>query len=400
MMNNYKWTGITIAGVTLNGIISAKTHQQAKAQLRQQRIIVRKLTRTNHFRRKLSVRKIKKILIILFTQQLALLMNAGINLSLACDVLRHGQKNEQIKQAIRLIQNDIETGCMLSETLRKQPQFFNSLFCNLIKVGEQSGMLAMILNKLAQHEKNGSAIKKRITQMLAYPFAVMLIGIIITILLLTTAIPQFEALFSSFGATLPIITKLVIQTSAFLSTYWIYILLFITSIVIGFHSAYQRSPNIAHIMTKTLLKTPLLGQLLQCLSIERFSRILSILFTAGLPLTESLLLVADVTGNSLYKKAVLTIRQDVSKGESIKNAIIRTQLFPHLVSQMVGIGEESGSLDTMLNNIANIYEEKINYTIDTISHFLEPAIMAILGLFVGILVIAMYLPIITLGTVV
>lgn len=399
-MNNYKWTGITITGATLSGSLSAKTHQHAKDQLRQQCIIVRKLTRTNHFRRKLSVRKIKKLLIMLFTQQLALLINAGINLSLACGILNHGQKNEQVKQAICLIQSDIETGCMLSETLRKQPHFFNSLFCNVIKAGEHSGMLAMMLNKLAQHEKNGAAIKKRITQMLAYPIAVMLIGIIITLLLLTTAIPQFEALFSSFGATLPLITRIVIQISAVVSTYWIYSLLCITTLVIGFHSAYRRSPNIVYRTHKVIIKLPLFGKLLQYVSIARFSRILSILFTAGLPLIDALLLVADVTGNSVYEKAVQAIRQDVSKGESIKNAVVRTQLFPHLVSHMIGIGEESGALDTMLNNIATMYEEKINHTIDTISHFLEPTIMAILGLFVGILVIAMYLPIITLGTVV
>lgn len=399
-MHRYKWIGITISGTQLDGVIDAKTQENARHQLRQQHIIVRKITKQKHSRSRLSNKQIKNRLRLLFTQQLSILIDAGISLSLACDVLNANQNHSKVKQSIAFIKKDIEMGCMLSESLLKQPLFFNQFFCNVIKIGEHSGTLAIILRKLAQYEQLNTAIKKKITRMLAYPCTVVGIGIMITILLLTTVIPQFEALFANFGAKLPLITRFIIQISHNLSSYWFYIICFIVSIGTGLHYIYRQSPQLVQRVDTMIITLPLLGKLVKYQSIARFSRLLSLLFTAGLPLTDALRLVADATGNRLYQEAIHTIQQDISKGESIKQAIIQTRLFPHLVGQMIGIGEESGSLDVMLNHIANLYEEEINTIIEMTSLFLEPAIMALLGFIVGILVVAMYLPIITLGTVI
>lgn len=399
-MHSYQWIGITMTGTIISGAIDANNRQHANDQLQQQQIIVRKITKQNRLGRQLSTKKIKKIVRLLFTQQLAILIDAGVSLSAACEALSTNQTHSKIKQAIELIKKDIEMGCMLSESLRKQPHLFNSFFCNVIEVGEHAGTLSIVLKKLAEHEKKNASIKKKITGILTYPGTVFFIGMLITALLLTTVIPQFEALFANFGAKLPLITRCVVYASEQLRSNGLYIACFITSVGFGFYYTYQRKAWLVQRVQTLFITLPLLGNLLKYQAIARFSRLLSLLFAAGLPLTESLQLVADVTGNHLYEQAVHIIRQNISKGSSIKQAIMQTQLFPDLVSQMVGIGEESGSLDTMLNHIADIYEEEINSIIERISHFLEPTIMALLGFMVGTLVIAMYLPIITLGTVI
>ena len=399
-MNQYKWDGVSVSGVKLSGITTAKTRKLARHQLRQQRVIVRKLTKVWRSLHTRNTSKVKKILITLFTQHLATLINAGINLSQACDILKQGQDNHQIKQSIQSIQQDLDAGCMLSESLSKQPQFFNSLFCSLVKTGEHSGMLVIMLNKVDQHYQKIAYIKKKLYQATAYPTAVLLLGLVITALLLTVVIPQFETLFLSFGAKLPMITHCVIRASELINDYWSIVLLSVAGFLFGLYYAYKQSTDVTKFVHSYLIRLPIIGKIVQNACIERFARTLSITFAAGLPLTEALTLVADVTGNILFAQAIQDIRQDVSRGESIQQAVIRTQLFPHLVCLMIGIGEESGSLDHMLKNIADIYEEKVNRAIDTASHFLEPGIMAILGLFVGVLVVAMYLPIITLGSVV
>lgn len=399
-MNQYKWIGVSVSGDTLSGVTTAKTRKLARSQLKQQRIIVRKLTKIWQSFHSHKTNKLKKTLTILFTQHLATLINAGINLSQACDILHQGQTNQQIKQSIQSIQQDLDAGSMLSESLSKQPQFFNNLFCNLVNMGEQSGMLVAMLNTVDQHYQNISYIKKKLYQATAYPTTVMLIGLFITTMILTLVIPQFQSLFLNFGAKLPLITRCVIRSSELVNNYWPIALMFLTSFVLGFYYAYKQSANFAKIIHTYLIRLPIIGKIIKNASVARFAHTLSITFSAGLPLTEALTLVAEVAGNIIFSEAIKNIRQDVSTGESIQQAVIRTQLFPHLVSHMIGIGEASGTLDHMLKNIAYIYEEEVNQAIDTVSHFLEPGIMAVLGLFVGVLVVAMYLPIITLGTVV
>ena len=399
-MNLYEWNGINTSGVKLNGYIQAKTKAFAIEQLRQQRILVRKINIKRHPIFNLHTRKMKQSMNTLFTQHLATLIRSGISLSASCEILIQGQDNPQIQQYIRIIKQSIEAGCMLSESISKYPQWFSALSINLIKAGEHAGMLPTLLDKLDLYHKKNRYIKKKLYQATTYPSIVLLMGSFITGLLLTVAIPQFETLFISLNAELPLLTKTVIRASCFIHRYWHILLLSFLSISIGLYHAYQRVSYIAKLVQTFIIRLPIIGNIVQKIVIARFARTLAITFSSGLPLTDALNLVAEVTGNYLYTQATHQIKQDISNGETIRYAVMRTQLFPNIVSHLISIGEETGTLEIMLNNIADLFEEQVDRTIDAASHFLEPGIMAVLGIFVGILVVAMYLPILSLGSVV
>lgn len=393
----YHWHGVIQSGEKVSGIIEANNLSLAKSELRKQGIITRRIVKK---RPTLLNRKIKQTDITVLTRQLATLIKAGIPLIRSFDVLENGSSNQRIRNLIKTIRQDVSSGLMLRQALRKHPQFFNALFCSMVDAGEQSGSLETMLDKVATHREKIAAIQKKVVKALVYPIAVILIAILITCGLLIFVIPQFKSLFNGFGAELPAITLFVIRLSNFMIAHG-GLIAFITAVIIyGCFHAHNNYPQIAKINHLMILKLPIIGLILQKASIARFSGTLSITLAAGLPLTEALKSVTGVTGNSLYSNATHKIREQISNGQTMERAMQKTLLFPCFVTQMITIGEESGTLEEMLLKVAHFYEEDVGNAVDTLSSLLEPVIMTILGLLVGSLVIAMYLPIFKLGTVV
>ncbi|KTD21727.1 type II secretion system F family protein [Legionella londiniensis] len=400
ILTNYQWEGINQSGEKLQGVIEAKSVAIAKNELRKQGIITRKIIkkRKKFFDRK--NRKIKQADITVFSRQLATMIEAGIPLVQAFDIVAKGQSNERMKKLVEEIKKDVESGLTFAEALTKHPAYFNELFCNLVDAGEKSGSLDIMLDKVATYKEKIETIKKKIKKALTYPLAVIVIAFLVTAGLLIFVVPQFESLFEGFGADLPALTRGVISLSEFFQAYWYIIFGAAGAGVYAFIYFRNHSPAFAHNIDRYLLRLPVVGSILQKAAIARFSRTLSITFAAGLPLVEALKSVSGATGNYLYAEATNKIRDEVSSGQQLQLAMERTQLFPNMVVQMVAIGEESGALEQMLTKVADFFEEEVDNAVDSLSSLLEPMIMAILGVLVGGLVVAMYLPIFKLGSVV
>ena len=397
---DYYWEGVFQSGEKTKGLINANSIPLAKAALRKQGIITRKIVKKRNPFYSQYTRGIKPSDITLFTRQLATLIAAGIPLSQSLDILEHGLSNPRMKTLIQTIRTDVQSGLMLTQALNKHPVFFNPLFCSMINAGEQSGSLDVMLLKVAAYKEKMVSIRKKIRKALLYPMAVTLIAILVTGGLLTFVIPQFDSLFKSFGAELPVLTRYVINLSIFFKAWWPMLSSMITVIIYGSIYALKRSLHFSKMVHRLILKLPIIGSIVQKASIARFTRTLSITFAAGLPLTVALKSVAEVTGIYQYTQATYKIREEISQGLSLQKAIQNTNLFPDMVIQFISIGEESGTLEQMLNKIADFYEEDVDTTVDALSSLLEPAIMTILGLLIGILVISRYLPILKLGSVV
>lgn len=396
----YQWQGINRAGQKVNGIIDAKSIAVAKADLHKQGITTKKIVKK---RKPFFDKKNKKITqgdITIFSRQLATMIESGIPLIQAFDIVSKGQSNQRVKKLIETIKKDVETGLTLAESLKKHPAYFNALFCNLVEAGEKSGSLEIMLNKVATYKEKVETIKKKIKKALTYPMAVLVIAFVVTAALLIFVVPQFESLFKGFGADLPALTRAVITMSEFFQSYWYIIFGVLLAAIYSFAYTIKRSPQFAQTIDRLLLKMPIVGTILEKAAIARFSRTLSITFAAGLPLVEALKSVAGATGNILYAKGTDKIRDEVSTGQQMQVAMENTHLFPNMVVQMVAIGEESGTLEKMLSKVADFYEEEVDNAVDALSSLLEPMIMSILGILVGGLVIAMYLPIFKLGSVV
>ncbi|STX29099.1 type IV pilus assembly protein PilC [Legionella beliardensis] len=396
----YRWEGVNRSGERVNGIIESNSIAIAKAALRKQGIITNKVIKK---RKPLFDKKNKKITsadITAFTRQLATMLNAGIPLVQSFDIIAQGQTNQKVKALLETIKKDIESGLTLSEALRKHPKFFNELYYNLVDAGEKSGSLDVMLAKIATYKEKIEKIKKKIKKALTYPIAVLIVAFLVTAALLIFVVPQFESLFKGFGADLPALTRGVIDMSEFFQSYWYIIFGILGIAVYAFIHAKNHSANFAHTIDRLMLKFPIIGPILQKAAIARFARTLSITFAAGLPLVDALKSVAGATGNIIYAQATDRIREEVSSGQRIKLAMENTRLFPSMVVQMVAIGEESGALEQMLTKVADFYEEEVDNAVDSLSSLLEPIIMSILGILVGGLVVAMYLPIFKLGSVV
>lgn len=399
-MISYHWEGINRSGERINGIIESNSIAIAKASLRKQGVIIKKIAKK---RKPLFDKKNKKINsadITAFTRQLATMIEAGIPLVQSFDIVSKGQKNERVQALIEAIKKDVETGLTLAESLQKYPNFFNELFCNLVDAGERSGSLDTMLDKVATYKEKTETIKKKIKKALTYPMAVMVIAFLVTAALLIFVVPQFESLFKGFGADLPAMTRMVVDLSTFFQSYWYLIFGAIGAGVYCFIRAKNHSARFAHSVDRMLLKCPVIGSILEKAAIARFSRTLSITFAAGLPLVDALKSVSGATGNILYAEATLKIREGVSTGQQMHAAMDNTHIFPNMVVQMISIGEESGALEQMLTKVADFYEEEVDNAVDSLSSLLEPIIMSILGVLVGGLVVAMYLPIFKLGSVV
>ncbi|RMC98850.1 type II secretion system F family protein [Aquitalea palustris] len=392
----WEWEGKDRAGKVIRGELRAETEAVAKTQLRRQGINVLKVKR----RRAGFGRKITEKDITLFTRQLSTMMRAGVPLLQAFDITAKGHGNPAVTKMLLEVRADVETGLSLAEAFRKKPLYFDKLFCNLIAAGETGGVLDSLLDKLATYKEKVMAIKGKIKSAMIYPTAIVATAFIITAVIMIYVIPAFKDLFSSFGADLPAPTLVVIWLSDFFVHWWWLIFGSIFGGIFSFFYAFKRTPKLQEQFDRILLKLPVIGDIIRKATIARWTRTLSTLFAAGVPLVEALDSVGGASGNQVYSEATKLIQNDVSAGSSLSFSMQRTGLFPNMVLQMTSIGEESGSLDQMLDKIADFYEEEVDNAVASLSSLLEPAIMVILGVLIGGLVIAMYMPIFKMGQVV
>lgn len=394
----YVWEARDPSGSKISGEISALNPILAKAELRQRNIhatrIKRKPKPLFNFRD-----RIKSSDMGVLSRQLSTMIDSGVPVVQALDVIISGTDKPAMRSLLEQVRNDVAAGSQLAHALAKHGQYFDNMFCNLVHVGEESGTLDTMLNRLADYQERMQQVKSRIRKALAYPITVLLISFVLTVFMLVKVVPQFESLYSSFGGTLPLLTRIVIQISEFMQQWWWLISLTIISSVAGLIYSYKRSLKTRIRVTHILMRLPILGGLIKKAAIARFSRTLSTMFNAGVPLVAALETVAEAVDNEIYREKILTMRDNVATGEQLQTSLRQSKsLFPNMVTQMIAIGEESGSLDNMLSKIADFYEEDVNNTVDTLSTLMEPIIMLILGIVVGGLVLSMYLPIFDMGS--
>jgi len=392
----FVWEGVDRQGRKSKGEIEAASIAFVNATLRRQGINPTKVAkrRAPLFQTK---KKIKPKDIAVFTRQLATMINSGIPIAQAFDIVGKGHENPSMQELIMRIKNDIESGTNLTEALGKHPLYFDALYCNLVQAGEQAGILDNILDKVATYKEKIEAIKGKIKSAMFYPTAVIVVAVVITAILLIFVIPQFEALFKGFGADLPALTQMVINASRFLQDYWYMVFGILIGSIVTIGYMYKRSPKMQHTLDRALLRAPVIGEIIKKATIARFTRTLATMFAAGVPLVEALESVAGASGNRVYYEGTQQIRADVSTGMQLQTAMNATGLFPNMVVQMVAIGEESGELDTMLNKVSDFYEAEVDDAVAALSSLLEPIIMVVLGVLIGGMVIAMYLPIFKLA---
>jgi type IV pilus assembly protein PilC len=396
----FSWEGTDRKGNRVKGESRAATVALARADLRRQGITPLKLRKKSTSIFSNRKQKITSKDIAVFSRQLATMMSAGVPMVQAFDIVGRGHNNPSMQEMILSIKGDVEGGTSLTAALRKHPLYFDDLFCNLVEAGEQAGVLETLLDKIATYKEKTESLKAKIKKALFYPTAVIVVAILITAIIMIFVIPQFKDLFSSFGADLPAFTRVVITISDFVAAWWWAILLTVVAAVVFASNVWKRSPKFRETMDRLLLKVPVIGMILHKAALARFCRTTATMFAAGVPLVEALQSVAGATGSAVYEKAVLQMRDDVATGQSMQLAMRQQGLFPHMVIQMVTIGEESGALDDMLAKVADFYEEEVDNAVDALSSLLEPLIMVVLGTVVGGLVVALYLPIFQLGSVV
>ena len=395
-LDSYTWEGVDKQGKKIKGEMDAGSVALVNTSLRRQGINPLKVQRRRGDLFKIK-QKIKPKDISIFTRQLATMLQAGIPMAQSFDIVGKGHENPSMQQLINSIKQDVESGTSLTQALGKHPLYFDALYCNLVAAGEQAGILDGILDKLATYKEKIEAIKGKIKSALFYPIAVLVVAFIITAVLLIFVIPQFESLFKGFGADLPALTKMVVNLSRVFQDWWWAIIGSIVGAVTAASYMYKRSAAAQHTMDRLLLRAPVIGVIIKKATIARFTRTLATMFAAGVPLVEALDSVAGATGNRLYYEGTLAIKNDISTGMQLQAAMNTTGLFPNMVIQMVAIGEESGELDKMLNKVSDFYEGEVDDAVAALSSLLEPIIMAFLGVVIGGLVIAMYLPIFKLA---
>lgn len=400
-LQTFAWKGKDKSGNQSKGKIDAENVSLAKAQLRKQGILPSKVAKERTAGMFSSANKpVKPVDIAFFTRQMATMMKSGVPLLQGLEITAGGVDKQKLKDIIYEIKNDVNSGTDLSKALAKHPEHFDDLYCNLVNAGEQSGALETMLDRIASYKEKLESLKAKIKKALTYPTAVIIVGIVVSAILLVKVVPQFESVFANFGADLPAFTLFVIGLSETAQKWWWIAL--IAAVVAGyaFSKARARSKKFSDNVDKAILKIPVIGQILHNASIARFARTLATTFAAGVPLVNALESAAGASGNALYRDAILQIKNGVSTGQSLKDAVNMTGVFPNMAVQMVAIGEEAGSLEMMLEKVADFYEELVDNAVDNLSSLLEPLIMVVLGVLVGGLVIAMYLPIFQLGQVV
>lgn len=396
----FVWEGTDQRGARTQGELSARTELVARAELRRQGIRVVKIRKKPMALFSARQKKITTKDIAIFSRQLATMLSSGVPLVQAFEIVGRGHENPSMQDLLLKIKSDIEGGIPLAEALGRHPLYFDELFCNLVQAGEQAGVLETLLHKIAEYKEKTESIKAKIKKALTYPAAVIVVAVVVTAILLIFVVPQFEELFKGFGADLPAFTRMVVDLSKFVQEWWYVVLGVIIAVVYVLVQLKKRSEKFNQMIDRMALRVPVVGEIIHKAAIARFARTLATMSTAGVPLVEALESVSGATGNFVYANAVLQMREDVSSGSQLQQSMRQTALFPNMVVQMVAIGEEAGSLDNMLGKVADFYEEEVDNAVDSLSSLIEPMIMAILGVVVGGLVIAMYLPIFKLGSVV
>jgi type IV pilus assembly protein PilC len=397
---NFAWQGTDKKGKRITGETTATNLNLVRAELRRQGINPIKIRKKAQPLFSARKKPITPGDVAVFSRQLATMLAAGVPVVQAFDIVGRGHENPSMQEMILSIKNDVESGTSLAESLRKRPLQFDDLFCNLVEAGEAAGVLDSLLDKIATYKEKTESLKGKIKKALFYPVAVILVAILVTAIIMIFVIPQFKELFKSFGADLPAFTLAVISASEVMQEWWWAMLLGAGGGVYVLINTYKRSRPFRHFMDKVVLKIPIIGVIMNKAAIARFARTLSTIFAAGVPLVEALESVAGATGNIIYSDAVLRMREDVATGQSLQLTMKQQNLFPHIVVQMTAIGEESGALDAMLGKVADFYEEEVDNAVDALSSLLEPMIMVIIGTLVGGLVVAMYLPIFKMASVV
>ncbi len=396
----FVWEGTDKRGIKMKGEQLAKNANLLRAELRKQGINPGQVKPKPKPLFGAAGKPVSPKDIAFFSRQMATMMKSGVPIVSALDIIGSGHKNPRMKKMVETIKTDIEGGSSLYEAVSKHPVQFDELYRNLVRAGEGAGVLETVLDTVATYKENIEGLKGKIKKALFYPAMVVAVATAVSAILLIFVVPQFEEVFRGFGAELPAFTQMIVTASRFMVSWWWLLLIVVIGAGVGFVMAYKRSPKMQHTMDRLILKIPVIGQIMHNSSIARFARTTAVTFKAGVPLVEALGIVAGATGNKIYEEAVLRMRDDVSVGYPVNMAMKQLNLFPHMVIQMTGIGEEAGALDSMLFKVAEYYEQEVNNAVDALSSLLEPMIMVFIGVVVGGMVIGMYLPIFKLGAVV
>lgn len=397
--STFKWEGKDRKGTKVAGEMQGTNPALIKAQLRKQGVLVTKVNKKSTLFSSKG-KKIKPLDVAFFTRQLATMMKSGVPIIQAFDIIAEGTANPNFQKLINEIKVDVAAGNTLADSLRQHPKYFDDLFCNLVESGEQSGRLESLLDRIATYKEKTEALKAKIKKAMTYPISVVVVAVIVTAILLLKVVPQFKEVFASFGAELPAFTLMVISLSEWLQSWWFIILIGLIVIGYAYTQAHLRSKKFRDAQDRILLKAPIIGDIIYKAAVARYARTLSTTFAAGVPLVDALDSVAGAAGNVVFYNAVMQIKEDVSAGSQLNFSMRTTNVFPSLAIQMAGIGEESGNLDGMLDKVADYYEAEVDNAVDNLTTLMEPMIMVVLGVLVGGLIIAMYLPIFQLGAVV
>lgn len=393
----FVWEGTDKRGTKMKGESEARNANLLRAELRRQGITPSVVKPKPKPLFGSAGKPVSPKEIAFFSRQMATMMKSGVPMISALEIIAGGQKNVRMKKMVETIRTDIEGGSSLSEAISKHPVQFDELYRGLVVAGEGAGVLEVVLETIASYKENIEALKGKIKKALFYPTMTIAVALIVSAILLVFVVPQFEAVFANFGAELPAFTQMIVSASRVMVSWWWLVLAIVVGGIFAFIFFKKRSPAFQHFLDRLILKIPVIGQIMHNSAIARFSRTLAVTFKAGVPLVEALDTIAGATGNTVYEKAVLRIRDDVAVGYPVNMAMKQTNLFPHMVVQMTAIGEEAGALDTMLFKVAEYYEQEVNNAVDALASLIEPMIMVIIGVLVGGMVIGMYLPIFKLA---
>lgn len=401
MMPVFSYEGVDRKGAKLKGELPARNMALAKVTLRKQGITIKTIReKRKNILEGLMKKKISTLDITIFTRQLATMMKAGVPLIQSFEIVAEGLENPAMRDLVINLKREVEGGGTLADSLRMYPRYFDTLFCSLVESGEISGTLEIMLDRVAIYKEKSELLKQKIKKAMKYPIAVITVALIVTIILMVKVVPVFQDLFSSFGADLPAFTQMVVNMSEWMQKYWFILIIAIGITIASFMEAKKRSKRVRNFLDKMSLRLPIFGDLVYKAIIARYSRTLATTFAAGVPLIDALKSTAGATNNVIYEEAVMKIREDVATGQQLQFAMRASNLFPSMAVQMVAIGEESGALDSMLDKVATHFENEVDNAVDGLTSMMEPLIMAVLGVLVGGLVIAMYLPIFQMGSVV
>ena len=396
----FLWSGVNRRGQKVSGELKGETLQQVKAELIRQGIVVQKIRKQHESFLARYTQSVNAMDIAVLTRQITTMLTAGVPLVQTLQLLAGSHEKKPMREMLANICTEIESGVPPSKALRQYPRHFDDLYCDLVASGEQSGALDAVFDRIATYREKAEAIKSKIKKAMFYPAVVVFVALVVTAILLLYVVPEFDNIFKSFGAELPAFTRMVINLSNIVQTYWYFVFGALVILIFFYIHSYRRMESVRDGTDKLILRLPIVGVILQKAALARYARTLSTTFAAGLPLIDGLVAAAGSSGNAVYRKAIMSVRSEVMAGMQMNVAMRTTEVFPEMVIQMIMIGEESGSLDDMLSKVAGIYEQQVDDAVDALSSLIEPLLMVVLGVLVGGLVIAMYLPIFKLGSVI